>query len=80
MNNSEYEQKKRIYFRVLLLFIVYKYLYFIDSKIYESWHKCPLENVLGKMSPNFGPQKKCPLDLVLGKMSFEVNVLDKNVL
>jgi peptidoglycan/LPS O-acetylase OafA/YrhL len=31
----------------------------------ESCHKCPLENVLDKMSPSFGPPKKCPLDLVL---------------
>ncbi len=48
--------------------------------INESCNKCPLENVLDKMSPSFGPQKKCPLDFVLGKMSFEVNVLGKNVL
>ncbi len=47
---------------------------------FESCHKCPSENGLDKMSPNFAPQKKCPLDFVLGKMSFEVNVLDKNVL
>jgi len=26
------------------------------------------------------PWKKCPPDLFLGKMSFEVNVLDRNVL
>ncbi len=50
-----------------------------DSRM-ESCNKCPLENVLDKMSPTFGPQKECPPDFVLGKMSFEVNVLDKNVL
>jgi hypothetical protein len=32
------------------------------------------------MPPSFGPQEKCPPNFVLGKMSFEVNVLDKNVL
>ncbi len=52
----------------------------LKHMINESCNKCPLENVLDKMSPNFGPQKKCPPDFVLGKMSFAVNVLDKNVL
>jgi hypothetical protein len=46
----------------------------------EPCHKCPLENVLDEMSPDFSPQKKCPLDFVLAKMSFEVNILNKNVL
>jgi hypothetical protein len=44
------------------------YPYSIKTEgIKELCHKCPLENVLDKMSPNFGPQKKCPLDFVLGK-------------
>jgi hypothetical protein len=36
---------------------------------------CPWKNVLQILS-----LEKCPPDFVLGKMSFEVNVLDKNVL